>query len=372
MQKKYDYLIVGSGLYGAVFAYEMNKAGKRCLVIDKRNHAGGNTYCENVDGINVHNYGAHIFHTNDEFIWKFVNRFVPFNRYTNSPLACYKGKMYNLPFNMNTFYQLWGVTTPTEALEKIREQTLPFTKQQPKNLEEQALMLLGDDIYSRLIKGYTEKQWGRPACELPASIIKRLPLRLTYDNNYFDDKYQGVPVGGYNALISGLLQGIELRINTDYFSHRSALHEVADKIVFTGSIDRFFDYRLGRLEYRSLRFEHERKQIKNFQGNAVINYTEREVPYTRIIEHKHFEFGDQPHTVITKEFPMNFKDEAEPYYPINDEKNNRLYKKYKSMADDVPNVIFGGRLGCYQYYDMHQVIGASLKAAALESFRHVY
>ncbi|NLR65288.1 UDP-galactopyranose mutase [Chitinophaga varians] len=360
--KQYDFLIVGSGLYGAVFAHEAKKRGKKCLVIDKRAHKGGNVYCENVDGINVHKYGAHIFHTNDSAIWNYVNSFVEFNRYTNSPVAVYKGDLYNLPFNMNTFYQLWKVKTPAEAQHIIQEQVSSLNIKAPANLEEQALSLVGTDIYERLIKGYTEKQWGRKATELPAFIIKRLPVRFTYDNNYFNDKYQGIPVGGYNKLIDGLLEGIEVKLGCDYFEDKAYFDSLADKLVFTGKIDEFFDYRFGFLEYRSLRFEHERLEIANFQGNAVVNYTEREVPYTRIIEHKHFEFGTQKHTVITREFPKEWKGQSdEPYYPINDEKNTKIFGQYKQLAEECHQVIFGGRLAEYRYYDMHQVIGSCLK-----------
>ena len=361
LKTTYDYLIVGSGLFGAVFAHEARKRGKTCLVIDKRTHAGGNVYCENVEGINVHKYGAHIFHTNDKTIWDYVNSFVEFNRYTNSPLAVYKDEMYNLPFNMNTFFQLWGVRTPQEAKEKIREQVEKLNIKEPQNLEEQALSLVGTDIYEKLIKGYTEKQWGRPATELPAFIIKRLPVRFTYDNNYFNDKYQGIPVGGYNKLLDALLEGVEVKLNTDYFENRREWNAIADKIVFTGKIDQYYDYRYGQLEYRSLQFEHEVHDVENYQGNAVVNYTEREVPYTRIIEHKHFEFGTQPKTVITKEYSSEWSAEKEPYYPVNDEKNSAVYKQYQQLAAEENRVIFGGRLAEYQYYDMHQVIGSALK-----------
>ena len=360
---EYDYLIVGAGLYGSVFAHEAKKRGKRCLVIDKRDHLGGNTYCENVAGINVHKYGAHIFHTNDKAIWDYVNSFVEFNRYTNSPLANYKGELYNLPFNMNTFYQLWGVTTPEEAHAKIDEQTSKYKKgNPPSNLEEQALMLAGEDIYEKLIKGYTEKQWGRKATELPASIIKRLPFRFTFDNNYFNDAYQGIPIGGYNKLISGLLEGIETKTGVDFFRERQTLGKRANQIVFTGKIDEYFDYCHGKLNYRSLRFEHEVLDLPNYQGNAVINYTEASIPYTRIIEHKHFEFGRQKNTVITREYPLEASADLEPYYPINDSRNNSLYNRYKKMSEGEPT-IFGGRLAEYKYYDMHQVIGAALAKA---------
>lgn len=358
----YDYLIVGAGLFGAVFAHEMKKKGKKCLVIDKRKHSGGNVYCENVEGINVHQYGAHIFHTNDKEIWDYVNSFVEFNRYTNSPMANYEGKLFNLPFNMNTFYQLWGVKTPKEAQSKIFEQVDKLNISSPSNLEEQALSLVGKDIYEKLIKGYTEKQWGRKATELPTFIIKRLPVRFTYDNNYFNDKYQGIPVGGYNKLIDGLLEGIEVQLGIDFFKNREKLMEVADKIVFTGKIDEFYDFKFGELEYRSLRFEHEVLNEENFQGNAVINYTAFDVPYTRIIEHKHFEFGTQPKTVITKEYPAKYEKGKEAYYPVNDERNMELFKKYRDLAKEETKVIFGGRLAEYRYYDMHQVLAAALKA----------
>ena len=365
---KYDFLIVGSGLFGATFAYLAKQKGKRCLLIDKRHHLGGNIYCENIEGINVHKYGAHIFHTNNKKVWDFVNCIVEFNRYTNSPIANYKGKLYNLPFNMNTFYQMWGVTTPNEAMTKIEEQKAEATKQileegihEPRNLEEQAITLIGKDIYEKLIKGYTEKQWGRKCTDLPAFIIKRLPVRFVYDNNYFNDKYQGIPVGGYNKLIDGLLDGIEIRTGVDFFENRSYWESIAEKIVFTGKIDEFYDYRFGKLEYRTVRFEEEILDCSNYQGNAVINYTEKEVPYTRVIEHKHFEmFGDEvynnPKTVISKEYSTEWKDGMEPYYPVNDDKNNSLYSKYKELADAESNVIFGGRLAEYKYYDMAPII----------------
>lgn len=359
--KKYDYLIIGSGLFGSVFAHEATKRGKICLVIDKREHVGGNVFCDQVEGINVHRYGAHIFHTNDKFIWDYVNSFVEFNRYTNSPLAYYKGALFNLPFNMNTFYQLWGVKTPEEAKEKIRTQVDSLNITTPANLEEQALSLVGPDIYEKLIKGYTEKQWGRPATELPAFIIKRLPVRFTYDNNYFNDKYQGIPIGGYNKLIDGLLHHVEIKTNTDYFLQREHWDSVAEHVIFTGKIDQFYDYRFGQLAYRSLRFEHQTLELENYQGNAVVNFCEKEVPYTRIIEHKHFEFGTQPKTVITKEFPEEWVTQKEPYYPINDSKNTSIYNQYKILADDEAKVIFGGRLAEYKYYDMHQIIGSALK-----------
>jgi len=357
---KYDYLIVGSGLYGSVFAHEMKKRNKKCLVIDKRHHVGGNIYCENIEGINVHKYGAHIFHTNDKKIWDYVNSFVEFNRYTNSPLANYKGKLYNLPFNMNTFYQLWGVKTPAEAKRKIEEQVKELNIKRPKNLEEQALSLVGKDVYEKLIKGYTEKQWGRKAKDLPAFIIKRLPVRFTFDNNYFNDRYQGIPIGGYNKLIDALLEGIEIRTGVEFFKEKNELKTLANKIVFTGKIDEYFDLCYGKLEYRSLEFKHEILDIENFQGNAVVNYTERQIAYTRIIEHKHFEFGHQKKTVITKEYPREWVEGIESYYPVNDEKNSKNYKQYKSLADKQNNVIFGGRLAEYKYYDMHQVIASAL------------
>ena len=358
---KYDYLIVGAGLFGAVFAHEMTKKGKKCLVIDKRKHLGGNVYCEKKEDINIHKYGAHIFHTNDKKIWDYVNSFVEFNRYTNSPIANYKGDLYNLPFNMNTFYQLWKVKTPEEAKAKIKEQISKVQVKNPKNLEEQALSLVGVDIYEKLIKGYTEKQWGRSATELPAFIIKRLPVRFNFDNNYFNDKYQGIPIGGYNKLIEGLLKGIETRTGIDFFKEKETLEKLADKIVFTGKIDEYFDYKFGRLEYRSLEFKHEVLDTENYQGNAVVNYTEAEVPYTRVIEHKHFEFGNQKKTVITKEYPKEWKKGDEPYYPINDKKNANIYLRYKEISNQTDNVIFGGRLAEYKYYDMHQVVASALK-----------
>ena len=364
MQKQYDYLIVGAGLFGSVFAHEATKKGKKCLVIDKRPHTGGNIYCEKVEDINVHKYGAHIFHTNDKHIWDYVNSFVEFNRYTNSPVAIYEDELYNLPFNMNTFYQLWKVKTPGEAKAKIQEQIKESGIEDPQNLEEQAISLVGTDIYYKLIKGYTEKQWGRDAKELPAFIIKRLPVRFTYDNNYFNDKYQGIPIGGYNKLTEGLLKDIEVRLNVDYFADKEALNALAENIVFTGKIDQYYDYRFGQLEYRSLNFEHQTLDQENYQGNAVVNYTERDIPYTRIIEHKHFEFGTQPKTVITKEYPQEWTSEKEPYYPINDAKNTEVFKKYQQLAEGEKNVIFGGRLAEYRYYDMHQIIGSALKKAA--------
>ncbi len=358
---QYDYLIVGSGLFGAVFAHEAQKKGKKCLVIDKRNHKGGNVYCEQTEGINIHKYGAHIFHTNDKEIWDYVNQFVEFNRYTNSPVAFYKNEVYNLPFNMNTFYQLWGVKTPEEAKNKIEEQVKASGITNPKNLEEQAISLVGMDIYEKLIKGYTEKQWGRKATELPAFIIKRLPVRFTYDNNYFNDKYQGIPIGGYNKLIDGLLDGIEVRLNVDFFAQREELTLLADKIVFTGKIDEYYNNQFGSLEYRSLKFETKTLDQSNFQGNAVVNYTENKIPFTRIIEHKHFEFGTQKKTVITYEYPDEWSLGKESYYPVNDDKNNAIYNQYKSLSEKDNNVIFGGRLAEYKYYDMHQIIASALK-----------
>lgn len=365
---QYDFLIVGSGLYGATFAHLAKQAGKSVLVIDKRPHLGGNVYCEPVEGINVHKYGAHIFHTNNREIWDFVNTFVEFNRYTNSPVANYKGKLFNLPFNMNTFYQMWHINTPEEVQHKIDEQRdeirLKLSQSgvtEPRNLEEQALMLVGEDIYETLIKGYTEKQWGRKCADLPAFIIKRLPVRFVFDNNYFSDRYQGIPIGGYNKLINGLLSGIETITNADFFNNRSHWESLAEIIVFTGKIDEFFNYQLGHLEYRTVRFEQEVLNIPNYQGNAVVNYTDADVAYTRIIEHKHFEmFGEDiakcPHTVISKEYSSEWQPGIEPYYPINDERNNRLLEEYKTIAKQRPNVIFGGRLAEYRYYDMAPTI----------------
>lgn len=370
--RQYDYLIVGAGLYGATFAYKAFKEGKKCLVIDKRNHLGGNVYCENQEGIHVHKYGAHIFHTSNKQVWDFVNSIVEFNRYTNSPVANYKGKLYNLPFNMNTFYQMWGVTTPDEALSKIEEQKDEAVNKMllegivsPRNLEEQALLLIGKDIYEKLIKGYTEKQWGRKCTDLPAFIIKRLPVRFIFDNNYFNDKYQGIPIGGYNKLIEGLLEGVETRTGVDFFKNRTYWESVAEKIVFTGKIDEFYNYQFGKLQYRTVRFEEEVHEISNYQGNAVVNYTEKEIPYTRIIEHKHFEmFGAEiekcSKTIISKEYSTEWKDGMEPYYPINDETNNLLYMKYKALSDKETNVIFGGRLAEYKYYDMAPIIAKVL------------
>jgi len=357
--ERYDYLIVGAGLFGAVFAHEAKLAGKRCLVIDKRAHRGGNIYCEDVEGIRVHKYGAHIFHTDNKDVWDYVNRLVEFNRYTNSPLAYYEGKLYNLPFNMNTFYQLWGVKTPAEAKAKIAEQRKAYEFiSEPANLEEQALKLCGKDIYTRLIKGYTEKQWGRPATELPAFIIKRVPFRFIFDNNYFNDAYQGIPKGGYNVLIDALLEGIEVRLDTNYFENREAWDAMADKILFTG-----FNYECGRLEYRSLRFDHRHLEVEDYQGNAVVNYTAGDVPYTRVIEHKHFEYGTQPTTVITYEYPDTFAPGKEPYYPVNDVRNSEIFKSYRELAVSRENVLFGGRLAQYTYADMDDTVAAALALA---------
>lgn len=359
----YDYLIIGSGLYGSIFAFEAAKKGKKVLVIEKREHMGGNVFTEEVAGIHIHRYGAHIFHTNDQRIWEYINQFATFNRFTNAPLALYKGKLFNLPFNMNTFHQLWGVTSPQEAKDIISKQRLAFEVSQPKNLEEQAISLVGTDIYETLIKGYTEKQWGRPCHELPAFIIKRLPVRFTFDNNYFNDLYQGIPIGGYTQIIKKMLThpNIELRLSTDYFNNRKNFNQLAKDIIYTGMIDEFYDYEYGHLEYRSLRFEDEIIQQENYQGNAVINYTEKGVPYTRSIEHKHFDFGTQPSTVVTKEFPQEWKPGMEAYYPINDQKNSTVFKKYLEKAKKERNVYFGGRLGTYKYYDMHQVVAAALR-----------
>ena len=354
--KQYDYLIVGAGLYGSCFAYLARLQGKKCLVIDKRNHIGGNLYCESLEGINVHKYGAHIFHTSNKKVWDFVTSLVDFNNYVNSPVANYKGKLYNLPFNMNTFYALWGTVTPDQAREKIREQKEAAGIETPSNLEEQAISLVGSDIYRILVKDYTEKQWGRKCTELPASIIKRLPVRFTFDNNYFNDIYQGIPIGGYNKLFDKLLEGIDVRLECDYFSDRESLNSLAEKIVFTGPIDQYFDYCYGRLEYRTVRFEQETLDTSNHQGVAVMNYTDGDTPYTRIIEHKHFEFGTQDKTVISKEYSSEWKNDSEPYYPINNDRNNALYQQYKELADKEANVIFGGRLAEYKYYDMHHIV----------------
>ena len=372
MMQHYDYLIVGSGLYGSTFAYKAKQAGKTCLVIDKRSHAGGNVYCEKVEGINVHKYGAHIFHTNNKSVWAFVKSIVDFNRYPNCPIANFKGELYNLPFNMNTFYRMWGVTTPTEAVAKLEEQRAEARRRladlsvsEPRNLEEQAQLLVGKDIYEILIKEYTEKQWGRKCTELPAFIIRRLPVRLIYDNNYFNDKYQGIPIGGYNKLIEGLLAGVEVRLNTNFFAKKEVLMAIADRIVYTGAIDEYFDYYYGKLEYRTVSFDMTVENCTNYQGNAVVNYTSHEQPYTRIIEHKHFEmFGAEidacPKTVISKEYSSEWKDGLEPYYPVNDTPNNELAEKYRALAAKEENVIFGGRLAEYKYYDMDQVVSQVL------------
>ena len=369
---KYDYLIVGAGLFGAIFAYEAKKAGKKVLVIDRRDHIGGNIYTKEVEGIQVHQYGAHIFHTSDKEVWDYIQQFAEFNRYTNSPVARYKDELYNLPFNMNTFSKMWGVRTPAEAKEIIQRQIKEAGITKPKNLEEQAISLVGKDIYEKLVKGYTEKQWGRRATELPSFIIRRLPVRYVYDNNYFNDKYQGIPVGGYTKIIERMLEGTEVRLMTDFFADREILAKEAENIVFTGMIDAYYDYCFGELEYRSLRFETEVLDMENYQGNAVVNYTEYEVPYTRIIEHKHFEYGCQggyggdgsgvsDKTVITREYPAAWSRGEEPYYPMNDEKNNALYARYRELADQEEHVIFAGRLGMYRYYDMHQVVKEALK-----------
>ena len=360
VQNMYDYLIVGAGLYGAVFAREMTRRGKRCLVIDRREHIAGNIYTENISGINVHKYGDHIFHTSDKEVWNYVNQFAEFNNYINSPVAVYKDELYNLPFNMNTFSKMWGIRTPAEAKAKIAEQVAALHITEPKNLEEQALSLVGTDVYTKLVKDYTEKQWGRDCKELPAFIIKRLPCRFTYDNNYFNDRYQGIPMGGYTAMVEKMLEGVEVRLNTDYFDLIRQEPNIASKIVYTGCIDEFFGYRLGALKYRSVRFETEELPMENFQGNAVVNYTSWEQPYTRIIEHKHFEFGTQPTTVISREYSTEWKPGMEPYYPVNDAENGALYARYQELARQQGNVIFGGRLGKYKYYDMDKVIRAAL------------
>ena len=368
MAKEYDYLMVGAGIYGATFACMAHRQGKRCLVIDKRNHLGGNIYCENIEGINVHKYGAHIFHTSNKKVWDFANSIVELNRYTNSPIANYKGKQYNLPFNMNTFYQMWGVLTPAEAQAKIEEQRQEALEKmkadgatEPRNLEEQAQLLIGKDIYEILIKGYTEKQWGRKCCELPAFIIKRLPVRFVHDNNYFNDRFQGIPIGGYNKLIDGLLDGVEVKLNSDFFDNRQHWEQIAEKVLYTGKLDEYFDYCYGKLEYRTVRFEEEILDMPNYQGNAVMNFTDAEVPYTRIIEHKHFEmFGDDvykcPKTVISREYSTEWKDGMEPYYSVNDEKNMSLYQRYKELAEQNPNLILGGHLAEYKYYDMAPIM----------------
>ena len=358
---KYDYLIVGSGLFGSICAHELNKKGFKILVVEKRNHLAGNIYTQENNGIQVHKYGAHIFHTNNKLVWDYINRFVEFNRFTNSPIANYKGKLFNLPFNMNTFYQLWGVKTPDEAYRKIEEQKKVFHIEKPRNLEEQAISLIGKDIYEILIKGYTEKQWGRKATELPPFIINRLPVRFTFDNNYFNDKYQGIPIGGYTQIIVKMLEGIDVKLNTDLFENKQKLLDSAEKVIFTGPIDEFYDYQYGALEYRSLLFENEIINEPNYQGNAVVNYTEYEIPYTRIIEHKHFDYVETEHTVITREYPKDWKIGDEAYYPINDDKNAKLYKKYKELADRETRIYFGGRLAEYKYYDMHHVIDSALK-----------
>ena len=362
----YNYLIIGSGLFGATFAHEAKKSGKTCLVIEKRNHIGGNIYTENIENINVHKYGAHIFHTSNKETWEYINQFAEFNNYINSPIARYKNEVYNMPFNMNTFNKLWGVFTPEEAKAKIEEELKEANIGEPQNLEEQAIKLAGKTIYEKLVKGYTEKQWGKKATELPSFIIKRLPVRFKYDNNYFNDRYQGIPIGGYTQIIEKMLNGIEVRLNYDYFDHKEELENIAEKIIFTGPIDKYYDYCFGELQYRSLRFKTEVLDMENYQGNAVVNYTEYEVPYTRIIEHKHFECGTQPKTVISREYSDNWNRDKEPYYTINDEKNNILYAKYKELADKDGKVIFGGRLGHYKYYDMNQVIEEALECVKEE------
>ena len=361
MKNKYDFLIVGAGLFGATFAYEMSKRGKKCLIIDRRNHIGGNIYCEKNLGINVHKYGAHIFHTSDEEIWQYVNQFVNFNNYINSPIANYKGEIYNLPFNMNTFSKLWNISTPADAKKIIAEQQKELNGKEPQNLEEQAISLVGRDIYEKLIKEYTEKQWGRDCKDLPPFIIKRLPVRFVYDNNYFNDRYQGIPIGGYNPIIEKMLENCDVILNTDYLKEKDKYQNIAKKTIYTGMIDEYFNYKLGNLEYRSLKFETEiLKNTENFQGNAVVNYTSHNEKYTRIIEHKHFEFGTQPDTIITKEYPSSWHKGDEAYYPVNDEKNNNLFNQYQELAKNEKNVIFGGRLGNYKYYDMDKVIRAAL------------
>ncbi|MBQ9845751.1 MAG: UDP-galactopyranose mutase [Oscillospiraceae bacterium] len=364
--KKYDYLIVGAGLYGAVFANEAKKAGKSCLVIEKRDHIAGNIYTYEWEGINVHQYGAHIFHTNNKDVWDYVNQFAVFNRYTNSPVANYNGEIYNLPFNMNTFNKMWGVITPAQAAEKIEQQRKEAGITEPKNLEEQAISLVGTDIYEKLIKGYTAKQWGRDCRDLPSFIIKRLPVRFTYDNNYFNALYQGIPVGGYTKLVENMLEGTEVQLNTDYLAEKEKFDALAEKVIYTGPVDAYFGYKLGTLQYRSVRFETELLDMENYQGNAVVNYTDYETPYTRIIEHKHFEFGTQPKTVISREYSAEWHQGDEPYYPVNNDQNNALYAQYKSLADKEENVIFGGRLGEYKYYDMDKVIEVALEVARAE------
>lgn len=363
---KYDYLIVGAGLYGAVFAYEAAQKGKKCLVIEKRPHIAGNIYCEEQSGINVHKYGAHIFHTSDKKIWDYVNQFAEFNNYINSPVARYKDELYNLPFNMNTFSKMWGIVTPKEAKEIIASQIADLHITEPANLEEQALSLVGTDVYEKLVKGYTEKQWGRDCKELPAFIIKRLPLRFTYDNNYFNDRYQGIPIGGYTKIVEKMLSEADVRLGEDFLKNRELYEGMADRIIYTGMIDEYYDYKLGVLEYRSVRFETEELCEENYQGNAVVNYTAREIPYTRIIEHKHFEFGKQPTTIISREYSSEWKKGDEPYYPVNNEKNNSLYEQYRKLAESENKVVFGGRLGGYKYYDMDKVIAAALELADSE------
>lgn len=366
--KNYDYLIVGSGLFGSIFAYEAAKRGKKVKVIEKRDHIGGNIYTYESEGINVHKYGAHIFHTSDKEIWDYINQFTEFNNYINSPIANYKGEIYNLPFNMNTFNKLWGVITPDEAMSKIEEQKSILKGKKPENLEEQAISLVGIDIYEKLIKNYTEKQWGKSCTDLPAFIIRRLPVRLTYDNNYFNDNYQGIPIGGYTKIVEKMLdhENIDVALNVDFFEDRDKYLETYPKIIFTGMIDQFFDYVKGTLEYRSLEFKTEVLDVKNYQGNAVVNYTDKETKYTRIIEHKHFEFGTQEKTVVTEEYSKTWEKGDEPYYPVNNDKNNHLYKEYKKLSESYPNVIFGGRLGQYRYFDMHQVIAAALQCVKSE------
>ena len=364
--KKYDYLVVGAGLYGAVFAQQAKEAGKKVLVIDRRPHIAGNVYTEEIEEIHVHKYGAHIFHTNDEQVWDYVRRFAEFNRFTNSPVANYKGELYSLPFNMYTFNKMWGVITPEEAAAKIEEQRIAAGIEHPRNLEEQAISLVGKDIFEKLVKGYTEKQWGRDCKDLPAFIIKRLPVRFTFDNNYFNARYQGIPIGGYTKLVQHMLEGIEVRLNVDYLAEKEALTALADKVVYTGAIDEYFDYVLGALEYRSVRFETEVLDMPNYQGNAAVNYTDRETPWTRIIEHKWFEFGTQAKTVISREYSSEWKKGDEPYYPVNDEKNEVMYQQYKKMAEEEKNVIFGGRLGEYKYYDMDAVIASALQLCKQE------
>ncbi|MCC8028064.1 MAG: UDP-galactopyranose mutase [Clostridium sp.] len=360
--KKYDYILVGSGLYAGVFAWYAGQKGKTCLVVERRNHLGGNIYCEDVKGIHVHKYGAHIFHTSNRKVWDFVNSLAEFNRYTNSPVANYKGEMYNMPFNMNTFSRLWGISTPSEAKAVIDRQREEI-QGEPENLEEQAVSLVGRELYEKLIKGYTEKQWGRDCRELPAFIIKRIPVRYTYDNNYFNDLYQGIPIGGYNVIIGKLFEGCDVELGVDYLEHKADYDRMGGRVVYTGTIDAYFGYRFGKLEYRSLRFESDLYEEENHQGVAVVNYTDRETPYTRTIEHKHFEFGNQPHTVVTREYPVMWEEGMEPYYPVNDEKNQALYRQYAALAEGEANVIFGGRLGEYKYYDMDKVIESAMKKA---------